>query len=650
MDRLKNFAMTNYIKRNHWAIISLCLLLLCTIAPGAHISVPLSVYADLSLSSDVEEGSKVPPSNDLSSTVNPHLKKIPSATDEIQKWHAKKKVNVLLDLWTRISSPFDMKEIISGLKTGKHSPVTCFACKFGVSLVQHIAEKKKSGDDIVALVKVLCNFFKIESARVCQGVTQVFQGEVLYVFERLVLSPQEVCGLILGDTCSPVYNPYHNWTVPLTPFPKPPVKPVPPPKTGAPTTRVLHLSDTHFDPYYREGSNAECGEPLCCRIADGPAPDPSKAAGKWGDYRSCDTPLQTLEHMLKHIRDNHKVDYVLWTGDIPPHDVWNSSQSEQISLLKSVTQLMNKYLKNIPIFSAIGNHESSPVNSFPMPQITGKYDISWLYDEIAKTWAPWVPRGAEATIKKGAYFSVKVNPGLKIISINTNYCNNQNWWLLLNSTDPAEELQWLIQELQASELIGEKVHIIGHIPPGTGSCLQVWSHNYYRIINRFESTVVAQFYGHTHSDEFEVFYDTETLKHPTNIAYIGPSVTTFGSGNPAFRIYTVDGNYAGSSRVVLDHETYFLNLTEANLFNQPTWRKTYSVKEHLEMKSLLPHDWNTLIQRFESNDTLFQRFYRYYRKMSDYHNEPCIGDCKKSMLCNLRSGRSHDPSLCNAGQ
>jgi sphingomyelin phosphodiesterase len=38
-----------------------------------------------------------------------------------------------------------------------------------------------------------------------------------------------------------------------------------------------------------------------------------------------------------------------------------------------------------------------------------------------------------------------------------NYCNTQNWWLLLNATDPAGELNWLLNELQASELIGEKV-------------------------------------------------------------------------------------------------------------------------------------------------------------------------------------------------
>ena len=60
---------------------------------------------------------------------------------------------------------------------------------------------------------------------------------------------------------------------------------------------------------------------------------------------------------------------------------------------------------------------------------------------------------------RGAYYSVTVRPGLKLISLNMNYCNNQNWWLLLNATDPAGELQWLLRELQASELIAEKVII-----------------------------------------------------------------------------------------------------------------------------------------------------------------------------------------------
>lgn len=48
----------------------------------------------------------------------------------------------------------------------------------------------------------------------------------------------------------------------------------------------------------------------------------------------------------------------------------------------------------------------------------------------------------------------------------------------------------------------------GHIPPGASDCMKVWSRNYYEIVERYEDTITAQFYGHTHADEFEMFYDT----------------------------------------------------------------------------------------------------------------------------------------------
>lgn len=61
----------------------------------------------------------------------------------------------------------------------------------------------------------------------------------------------------------------------------------------------------------------------------------------------------------------------------------------------------------------------------------------------------------------------------------------------------------------------EQVHIIGHILPGSPDCLKPWSWNYYKIVNRYQSTVTAQFFAHTHADEFEIFYDEKTRKIPT---------------------------------------------------------------------------------------------------------------------------------------
>lgn len=125
---------------------------------------------------------------------------------------------------------------------------------------------------------------------------------------------------------------------------------------------MLHLSDTHIDLKYAHGGDAECGEPLCCRDTTKAVPY-SQQSGYWGDYRSCDVPLRTLQAMLKEIARNHRdIDYIIWTGDIPPHDVWDQSRAGQLALLREVSSLINVYLGSIPIYPALGNHESLPVN------------------------------------------------------------------------------------------------------------------------------------------------------------------------------------------------------------------------------------------------------------------------------------------------
>ena len=69
---------------------------------------------------------------------------------------------------------------------------------------------------------------------------------------------------------------------------------------------------------------------------------------------------------------------------------------------------------------------------------------------------------------------------------------------------------------------------------------------------RYESTIAAQFFGHTHHDSVELFFDPATnssKRRPTNVAYVALSVTTYTGLNPAYRVYTVDGFYNGSSWV-----------------------------------------------------------------------------------------------------
>ena len=45
---------------------------------------------------------------------------------------------------------------------------------------------------------------------------------------------------------------------------------------------------------------------------------------KYVYFRKCDTPLRTIESMYRHINKEHKdIDFIYWTGDLPPHDIWN---------------------------------------------------------------------------------------------------------------------------------------------------------------------------------------------------------------------------------------------------------------------------------------------------------------------------------------
>ena len=65
---------------------------------------------------------------------------------------------------------------------------------------------------------------------------------------------------------------------------------------------------------------------------------------------------------------------------------------------------------------------------------------------------------------------------------------------------------------------------------------------------RYANTIAAQFFGHTHFDHFELYYDPESKK-PISVGYISPSVTTFTGLNPGYRVYTVDGIHPNSTWV-----------------------------------------------------------------------------------------------------
>jgi len=177
--------------------------------------------------------------------------------------------------------------------------------------------------------------------------------------------------------------------------------------------------------------------------------------------------------------------------------------------------------------------------------------------------------------------------------------------------DSSGALQWLTSILYEAEKAGEKVHIMSHIPPGNKDCLGAWGRNYGQIIERFENTVRAQFFGHTHNDQFVVFYDSATQSRPLNVGFVTPSVTTYTGMNPAYVIYTVDGPSQEASYRVLNKEVYIFRLSETtNVSERPRYFKLYDARNDLEMDSLFPRDYDLVARRLANDDTFYAKYFR----------------------------------------
>ncbi|XP_053872056.1 LOW QUALITY PROTEIN: sphingomyelin phosphodiesterase [Malaclemys terrapin pileata] len=522
--------------------------------------------------------------------------------------------------------------------------LSCSACRVLFSAIDLGVQMQTNEARIERLAVSVCTELRLARREICQDAVRLFEKDVVSAWVRSVLRPAEICGLLVGARCGH-WDILSDWNVTLPSTPKPPVVPPAPPPPGAPTARLLFLTDLHWDQAYTPGSDPACKDPLCCR--GGQVQGPSHAgAGYWGEYSKCDLPLHTIENLLQHLARGPPFQLAYWTGDLPAHDVWQQSRADQLRTLRTLSTLLRKYLAPLPVYPAVGNHEASPVNGFPPPYVHGNQSSAWLYGAMAEAWEGWLPPEALETLRLGGFYTLRLRPGLRLVSLNMNFCSEANFWLLINATDPAGQLQWLVGVLQAAEGQQEKVHIIGHIPPA--HCLRSWSWNYYRIVNRFEGTIAAQFFGHTHVDEFEMFYDEETLSRPVSVAFVAPSVTTYINLNPGYRVYQLDGDYPGSSHMVLDHETFILNLTEANAPGaEPRWQRLYRARQAYGLPSVFPSDWDGLLRRFQAEERLFQHFWFLFHK-GHPPREPCREACKAALLCALRSGRSADPSLCRA--
>ncbi|XP_072757179.1 sphingomyelin phosphodiesterase-like [Anoplolepis gracilipes] len=532
--------------------------------------------------------------------------------------------------------------------TDNSSTAICIVCRSILNTFIDLRRKGMSGDEIKSYVIKLCNSLNIETQQVCNGTVTLNLPTILYIVDaKPNLTASTICGVVLESQSCPLNDAEFNWTVNIDSGPPKLIEP----EESEEIINIVQITDIHYDPNYEPYGNAYCNEPLCCQKGQNSTNTSNKVAGYWGDYNSCDSPWHAVVDVLEYIRATHQnISYVYFTGDVVDHGIWETTLEGNIESINKTYSKIYETFRNIPVYPILGNHEAQPVNLYAPATITdNEISIHWLYNLMTHLWIDlgWLPESTRSTILQGGYYTFTPKKGFRIIALNSNVCYNYNWWLWYQPKDPDGQLQWLADTLLQAEKDGELVHILAHIP-ANNECQVSWKRQYLKIVDRFARIIRAQFNGHTHNDEVQLFYSNDDNNTTVNnVAWNGGSATAFSQLNPNYKLYIVDSkNYT-----VKDIETWIYNLTLANEYatQRPPWYKSYSFKEEYDIPDLTYDSLQSWLTKLTRDDDLLTRYYRNFFKRADPSLEKeCDTKCKKkAYVCRIITTLGDYPTYCN---
>jgi sphingomyelin phosphodiesterase len=403
--------------------------------------------------------------------------------------------------------------------------------------------------------------------------------------------------------------------------------------TASDVGKFLHITDLHVDLQYETGSPATCflGSTglRCCREYDVPI-KPYRKAGKWGDY-NCDTPIDLVEATMSWLNRTHPdIDFVIWTGDTPGHHDFDQSISKNLKDIGVVTALFKEYLPNAQVYPCIGNHDTWPIDQLGAPPLD-----DFLTDFLVDQWGDWLAHHSDnttiETLKYGGYYTLKMGRGYRMVAINSLYYDSHNVILGKPTNLTANQWEWFNSTLKIARDSNEKVWIIGHIFPGAGEASGWFDVEYNELVNEYSDIIVAQFWGHSHRDQFFFNRNEQSI---TNMGYVTPSLMP-DTQQSSVRIF----NYDKTSMQILDYTDYVVNITELNQtpnlpISKVDYDYYYSAINSYGMADLELGSWIKLAHQMQSNSTLFNLYYSHF--YPDRSHGICSGSCKKSQLCAIQ--------------
>ncbi|TKA35481.1 hypothetical protein B0A54_12141 [Friedmanniomyces endolithicus] len=311
------------------------------------------------------------------------------------------------------------------------------------------------------------------------------------------------------------------------------------------------------------------------------------------------------------------------------------------------------------------------LGSIPFFQ-NGTNAFSWNYELLSSLWQAegWI-NGTEQQYASSPYgaYAHTTKEGLRVVSINSDFWYTPNIFNYYNYTNPDKSgiLRFLVSELLAAETANQRVWIIGHVPSGGGSAIANPSILFHSIVARFSpSTIAGVFFGHTHQDNKQLFYDFASTNSsspssdvrnytalnydaPLMVAWVGPSIVPLTNYNAGWSVYSVDA----VTFEVVNAQVYFANISNTLSWSpEPVWEFEYDARSTYDPLCQWPAYaplnatfWSEVTERMMKDDSLIAE-YLFLASKKSVLTPACVGKCLERRICSIRSSNRAVSDTC----
>ena len=403
---------------------------------------------------------------------------------------------------------------------------------------------------------------------------------------------------------------------------------------GERTFPALLISDIHFDPFHDPAKVRRLAEASASQwgsiLSDADSADHAEAFA--GLQQSChargvDTPFILLRSSLEAMwQQRPDAKFMMVSGDLIAHSFSckyrtmfpgaKASEYEDFVLktMSFVTGELRARFPGMAIYVSLGNNDSA----------CGDYRLDAGSDFLAQT-AKIVAEGLPATLSpaqrrraieefaSGGYYSVTMAGPMqktRLIVINDVFMSPR-YSTCAGKADAAattEEMAWLQRQLSDARRLGQRVWVLGHIPPGvdpyatvakfTDVCgvrppaMFLSSDKLAELLINYGDVIRLGIFGHTHMDEMRLL---PAKGGGTGVAIkIVASISPVHGNNPSFTVARI-----GQSSALLRDYAVIAASNQSGVAS--TWSREYEYAQSYHEAQFSPATVKKLIGQFEND-------------------------------------------------